>query len=204
MPHIESQPDCTSPRSVSWLRWAAHIALLLIAGFVISLATDTAIYNYGWPSVLNRTRSLAASLQQMDDSARRNAKPVATVEYANNYLAGGSDPDDLLWLLSQSVDPWGHSYKCRRNVVMPDGTVTDSGIYSLGEDGVSASNGDDPDDLNSWDDQCYSFYSRRDTIRYFLGRFIIGIPWAIGLGITFRILSSAARSHRLNKGVTAG
>ena len=176
----------------------------MIAGFFISLTTDTAIYNYGWPSVVNKTRFMAGSLQQMDDSARRNAKPVASVEYVNSYLAGSSDPDDLLWLLSQPVDLWGQPYKCRRHIVMPDGTVTESGIYSLGEDGISTSNGNDPDDLNSWDEQCYSFYRRRDAVRYLLGRFIIGIPWAIGLGIIFRFLSSTARGHRSNKGVAAG
>ncbi len=84
---------------------------------------------------------------------------------------------------------------------MPDGTVTDSGVYSLSEDGVSASNGDDSDDLNSWDDQCYDFYRHRDRIRYYKSPFIAGIPRAIGLGIMFRHLSSTARLSRSNRQV---
>ena len=44
-------------------------------------------------------------------------------------------------------DPWGHEYQY---VLRPADTKTGYGIYSFGKDGVSHSNGNDPDDFNSW------------------------------------------------------
>lgn len=44
-------------------------------------------------------------------------------------------------------DPWGYDY---RYVLMP-GRDAGFGIYSLGADGITASDGNDPDDLNTWD-----------------------------------------------------
>jgi hypothetical protein len=47
------------------------------------------------------------------------------------------------------LDPWGHEYI----YVYPcDYSNCSYGIYSLGPDGVSETGGDDPDDLNSWDE----------------------------------------------------
>lgn len=45
-----------------------------------------------------------------------------------------------------AVDPWGHPYAYLRGDGLPDGF----GIYSMGPDGVSTTQGNDPDDLNSW------------------------------------------------------
>jgi hypothetical protein len=44
------------------------------------------------------------------------------------------------------VDPWGHPYQYRRDPSLMAGF----GLYCLGEDGVSYSQGNDPDDVNSW------------------------------------------------------
>lgn len=44
------------------------------------------------------------------------------------------------------VDPWGHPYAYLRGDGLPDGF----GIYSMGPDGISSTQGNDSDDLNSW------------------------------------------------------
>jgi len=40
---------------------------------------------------------------------------------------------------------------------IPDGC----GFYTVGDDGLSSSNGNDPDDINSWDPSSISFYHRK-------------------------------------------
>ena len=46
------------------------------------------------------------------------------------------------------VDAWGHSFVYKLSATN-DGRV----IYSVGKDGVSASGGNDPDDINLWDSE---------------------------------------------------
>lgn len=48
------------------------------------------------------------------------------------------------------LDPWGRPYRYVRDMTLPDRAVVDFGVYSLGEDGKSTSNGNDPDDISSW------------------------------------------------------
>ena len=45
------------------------------------------------------------------------------------------------------LDPWGHGYQYIPPA--PEG-IRDYGIFSFGKDGISISNGNDPDDFNSW------------------------------------------------------
>ena len=57
------------------------------------------------------------------------------------------------------LDPWGNPYRCvLRKEINPQQPF---GFYSAGSDGVSQSDGNDADDLNSWDPNCRRFYLRR-------------------------------------------
>lgn len=58
------------------------------------------------------------------------------------------------------IDPWGHSYRWFA-LDSPKDSTPDFQIYTLGEDGTSASKGNDPDDINSWDDHHDSYYMRK-------------------------------------------
>ena len=48
------------------------------------------------------------------------------------------------------LDPWNHEYQYI--VPAPNG-IQPYGVYSFGKDGISNSNGNDPDDLNSWSER---------------------------------------------------
>lgn len=65
----------------------------------------------------------------------------------------------------RGMDPWGRSYHCVFNVKLHDGSVQPIGFYSAGEDGYSESNGNDPNDINSWDTKRGEFYLRRGKFR---------------------------------------
>jgi len=41
----------------------------------------------------------------------------------------------------------------------------DFDLYSLGQDGQSATGGNDPDDVNNWDPESYFYYRRVDPAR---------------------------------------
>ena len=76
------------------------------------------------------------------------------------------DTDSVLWegpwLKSVPPDPWGNDY-----VYVFPGKNSREGfdIYTLGEDGESATAGNDPDDINNWDPESgYSYYPRGDPL----------------------------------------
>ena len=73
----------------------------------------------------------------------------------------------------RGTDPWGHDYVYRFPGIHNKGSFD---LFSLGKNGVSKSDGVDPDDINSWDaaQTWRRHYTRLLTT---LGRFII---WGVG------------------------
>jgi len=87
-------------------------------------------------------------------------------------------------------DWWGRDYVYRfpslHNTNGPD-------IYSLGEDGISKTGGNDPDDINNWSEgRPWSAYYSRPSLRDRL------VPWFIGWGIVsmFAFLCLVGRNER--------
>jgi hypothetical protein len=73
----------------------------------------------------------------------------------DQWLAGLLPATHPAWQLlreAPKLDPWGNPYRCTRNIVRKDGSRVAIGIYSTGRDEVSVTSGNDPDDLNSWDE----------------------------------------------------
>jgi hypothetical protein len=80
--------------------------------------------------------------------------------------------DDLAEQQGSTVDPWGNEYQFvesklleeRESFIHGEGSgicrLAGVGVYSLGKDGVSETNGDDPDDINFWARTDYSSYYR--------------------------------------------
>jgi hypothetical protein len=58
------------------------------------------------------------------------------------------------------------NYKCVRNRTLENGTVVPMGIFSMGRDGVSRTEGNDPDDLNSWDAPPGAYYVAEITANH--------------------------------------
>jgi len=68
-------------------------------------------------------------------------------------------------------DPWGHDY-----IYVFPGKNNKQGfdLYSLGEDGKTATAGNDPDDINNWDPESgRSYYPRGDPTRNFMRRLLL-------------------------------
>lgn len=117
---------------------------------------------------------------RVDDEVRFRVRLLDSVcdEYPmteheiNQWLSGKLDPNHpamtrLQWYKGGDVffplDQWGNPYRCvfgkfRRPGIDRLYTI---GIYSMGEDGISLSNGNDPDDINSWSDWPGYFYYQR-------------------------------------------
>ena len=77
----------------------------------------------------------------------------------------GAPPETKADLLPLWTGPWAWKDSWQR----PLGIVTDENgnlrrdagqilVYSMGSDGLSESNGNDPDDINSWDNHHHEFY----------------------------------------------
>jgi len=86
-----------------------------------------------------------------------------SVDAINDWLAGGLSPDHSLakeLRESPHKDPWKHPYRCIRFVHTYDGETRKLGVYSMGRDGASKTNGNDRDDLNSWNLESHHWYVR--------------------------------------------
>ncbi len=82
--------------------------------------------------------------------------------YLQEYVNGTLSPENPLPNHKPIVDTWGRPFQVSWPTDSEDGELGDVGFYSLGEDGISKSFGNDPDDINSWD---------RDSTRYYHSRF---------------------------------
>ena len=62
-------------------------------------------------------------------------------------------------------DVWGRPYRVVRNLTLDDGMKVELGVYSTGEDGISRSNGNAPDDINTWSESWRDYYLARTKAR---------------------------------------
>ena len=98
----------------------------------------------------------------------------------DRWLAGTLSPQELIDLQLYEnldmIDPWGRPYVYihRDDPENEDPAVVR--VYSLGRDGVSKSQGNDPDDINNWDEDCYRYYVDEITLRYRMQYAVTAIP----------------------------
>lgn len=82
--------------------------------------------------------------------------------YGANATIDDIDIQQLAIDLDGLNDPWGNSYKLvTRTEVACENSEFAIHLYSTGEDGTSSSEGDDPDDLNTWSNDNGSYYWHR-------------------------------------------
>ena len=85
------------------------------------------------------------------------AYSVAKLSRWMNGNVRQDDPRELQWASSPGSDPWGNAYR----IVEFESPASDKqrfGIYSLGRDGKSTTDGNDQDDIRSWTDDPLGFY----------------------------------------------
>lgn len=63
--------------------------------------------------------------------------------------------------MGRNVDPWGNPYQIIEMSHSSDGFKTTVHAYSLGQDGKTQTNGNDLDDINSWNYERQRFYGAK-------------------------------------------
>lgn len=92
----------------------------------------------------------------------------------------------------QELDPWGNPYRCTENPARKGKSLGALGVFSTGRDGISRSKGNDPDDLNSWDEKPGAYYRSEirseERKRYAVqGLFVAPVVYAVLIAIGFTI-----------------
>lgn len=157
--------------------------------------------SYNFAIALRQAEYLQSRVEVADSLSEVNRQPVVSESVVNKWLDGSltaQDPAiDVLGDIPRH-DPWGNAFQAIRDFKSANGKTVKLGIYTLGRDGISKTNGNDPDDLNTWDDICYLWYSvdigrRRRTICVVIGLVITPIVYVGFLGV-------ARLSRRLYQG----
>ena len=147
-------------------RKAILAVISLIGGVAIAFAYQPAVIDPNWPRVVNKCHSIQHRIAETDRTRTNRGLDVVDVDTVNAWLAGDVSEEEQPLLGPQpELDAWKHPYRCVRDIRGADEAQIAVGAYSLGEDGVSNSNGNDPDDLNSWDPDCFEIYANRLTVR---------------------------------------
>jgi len=68
------------------------------------------------------------------------------------------------------------------------------GFYLCGEDGVSRSEGEDCDDINSWAQDSTSYYHKRLFYRRMFRHNVVGLGMAISVWLTCRLFGNRKRN----------
>jgi hypothetical protein len=125
-----------------------------LLGMILARAWESCIVIscYHYTFALNDVRNAGLQLSDIEKHYGPEALDQPVVE---QWLANTLPADDPAWRLlveRQDLDPWGNPYRCVQDLRHQDGTHITIGVYSTGRDGVSQTHGNDPDDLNSWDE----------------------------------------------------
>ncbi len=143
------------------MRFSLRTLLLMFPALIVSYAlaygwVGTERY-WGWhhPPWLNQIQPMKFAQEDI----QKAGNPIFISEF-NRWFQGKPIQRRSLQSFLQNyfyepTDGWGNAFVC---VALVEGNVPDpsiekssrDGFYSRGEDGVSKSNGNDPDDLNSW------------------------------------------------------
>lgn len=111
---------------------------------------------------------------------------------------------DQMWeARGGNVDPWGNPYQVIERSESTDGLKTTVHAYSFGQDGKSLTQGNDPDDINSWNDHWRGFYLaqiERDKRLVYLKRTLWLTPLCyVVILIGYRIVCSLSAFMNYNR-----
>ena len=108
------------------------------------------------------TNSVRHAQQWIDDAVRhcKHNNITVTDKTFNDWIDNRLSPDDPaadILMDPPRPDAWGNPYRIQPRQ-SPDEKPR---VYSTGEDGLSNSDGNDPDDIPSWDEERWRWYSHR-------------------------------------------
>ena len=110
----------------------------------------------------------------------------------NARCSSAVDPE-LDKSLARISDPWGHPYRYAE-VTNAASATPDFRIYSMGKDGQSASGGNDPDDINSWDDHHVAYYGHVPLWRYGVIFIVIQLIFGVPVFLVIHFVHVVARN----------
>ena len=164
-----------------------HLLLVLTSWPIAYVLVPNLMFpRLGWHSGVASPKNLITSVEHIANRMHRDGN----LTHANLVSRPCfSDP-------RSTTDSWGNQlqFVCEESgeLAVEGGTVL---AYSFGQDGKSDSNGNDADDVNSWDDHEIPFYTNQIQnykTRIRLGRTLLVAPLVfIGLLIGKRTLSFA-------------
>jgi hypothetical protein len=193
------------------MRFSLAQFLLIVPAYVLgmyaaALLQSTGLVHYKFQRAINRTQLIADMIQFSESTGSKKQFDEATI---NPWLAQRLPRSHQIWQQLREhpgVDPWGQPYRYIRNRHLTDGTVVELGVYSTGQDGVSETDGNDADDLNSWSEKQGQYYrdeiSRQDFSDAALtGLLLTPFTYAllIGLSRLSRVTVSALKLKRPDK-----
>ena len=139
------------------MRFSLSHLLLAFAAFFLTVAIAASVVysgyhvNYRWAAAHHDVTWLERTIERILANDRNG---VLSDDAIKAWLGGQSLPavtmnNDLV------ADPWGNAYRFRRFADPDRAGGKPFGVYSVGRDGLSSSQGEDDDDFSSWDDTNY-------------------------------------------------
>jgi len=185
-----------------------HLLLIGPTFLVVLIAlASTRVPYYYWSVAYKEANRLQTSVQMLHkvdlagevdlasatDSAYRKISQQ-TIGFWLNGSFGDTHP-----ILGEcpEKDPWGRPYQCTTRSIGGEDRLS---IYSLGRDGTSKSNGNDQDDLNSWNDDSLKWYRRVDDRREKIDILVQGSIITALIYVVFLLIKGTAAAERKRQG----
>jgi hypothetical protein len=134
------------------------VVLLSFVAAACIVALFPPLITYKWDVARTEVYNIS---RRVTDACRILGEAEVSADAVNDWLAGKLPSDHPLAKEmgeSPHKDPWENLYRCIRFVHSDDGEARTLGVYSMGRDGVSETDGNDTDDLNSWNSESHQWY----------------------------------------------
>lgn len=138
------------------LRQLLALPLALALAWVLAAPFSHRLIYYRWAQAVNQLNGVALDIDHRFAPHRRT-----TVDCVQRWINGQplqSDPHEFQMASPPENDPWGNPLQAVERI--DDAGTRRIAVFSLGRDGASATNGEDPDDINSWADDPVAYYQR--------------------------------------------
>ena len=137
--------------------------IFLLNTWLVGFFAFPALRSFPWQ---HETNSVTHAQDWIESAVRycNHADIVVTDQALNDWMRRRLSPDHPaaeILMDPPRTDAWGNPYR-----IQPRETHDEKPrVYSTGEDGLSNSNGNDPDDIRSWDEKRWLWYSGRQFTR---------------------------------------
>ncbi len=171
---------------------------LVVGGYPIALPSlSTSL----WNNTGNSARGFLGHAEriQLQNEVLSRTDVIVPSEAFNRWLNNKLTADDrktypgLAFEESCYPDAWQQPFHAVRDHKLLDGRIILIGIYSLGEDGKSATGGQDADDINSWDRDSGDYYRRREKWNALLLFLLLAVPTTF---VCYALIATATDRRR--------